>query len=226
MHRYRLHSYFRSSASYRVRICLALKGLGYDYVPVHLVADGGQQHAPSYRSLNPMREVPTLEVLNDAGDPVVGLAQSVAIVEYLDEVHPDPPLYGDSPLQRALIRQRVEGVNAGIQPVQNLRVMQRLDELFDIGRPGMAEWASHWIVRGFEGLEQLTAKTAGVYSVGDRVSAADVWLVPQVYNARRFSVDMTLFPTLKRVAETCEQLSPFVAAHPSNQADTPEEFGG
>ncbi len=224
MAKYTLYSYFRSSASYRVRIALALKGLDYEYRAVHLVADGGQQHSDAYRAKNPMSEVPTLEILSEGGDVEGRLAQSVAIIEYLDETHPAPALYPGDALNRALIRQRVEGVNAWIQPAQNLRVMQRVVELTGGGRPEMAAWARHWIDRGLSGLDTLVEATAGTYSVGDTITAADLWLVPQVYNARRFKLDMDDYPTLKRVAEACESLAAFQSAHPSCQPDTPEEL--
>jgi len=218
----KLYGYYRSSASYRVRIALALKGIDYTYVPVHLVK--AEQHDDAYRAKNPMREVPTLEFVDDDGSVNHRLAQSVAIVEYLDELYPEPALYPGDALNRALIRQRVEGVNAGIQPVQNFRVMKHVAELVGGGRPEMAAWAKHWITFGFEGLERLLAETAGTFSVGDTVTAADVWLVPQVYNARRFKLNLEDYPCIKRVAEACEGLAPFRAAHPHRQPDTPEEM--
>lgn len=219
--RYRLYSYFRSSCSYRVRIALHLKGLAFDYAPVHLLREGGEQHGAAYLATNPMREVPSLALLAADGAVAATIAQSVAIVEYLEQVHPTPPLLPADPLARAVVRQRVEAVNASIQPIQNLRVMQRLSADFGIDAEGNAAWARHWITSGFAGLEALVARSAGAYAVGDAVTLADLFLVPQVYNARRFGVAMEAFPTLARVDAALTALPAFAAAHPDAQPDAP-----
>jgi len=221
--RYTLYSYFRSSASYRVRAALGLKGVAYAYVPIHLLEGGGQQHTPVYRAINPMGELPALvvESAGEGGGPGEVLAQSIAILEYLEEMHPTPALLPAEPLARARVRQLVEVVNSSIQPIQNLKVMRRLAEVFGADREATAAWARHWITVGFDGLEVLLARTAGRHAYGDAVTLADVLIVPQVYNARRFDVDMAPFATIARVAEAAEALPAFEAAHPSRQPDAP-----
>ncbi|MCB9728220.1 MAG: maleylacetoacetate isomerase [Deltaproteobacteria bacterium] len=219
MTRYRLHGYFRSSATYRVRIALGLKGLSWETAPVHLVRGGGEQHGEAYRRLNPMREVPALELLDADGQTTAVLAQSVAILEYLDEVHPDPPLLPATPLLRARCRQLVEAVNSSIQPVQNLRVLLHLERALGADKAQVHAWAAHFIARGFEGLEPLLAQTAGRFAMGDAPTLADVVLVPQVFNARRFSVDLAPFPTIARVEASASQLDAFQAASPERQPD-------
>jgi maleylacetoacetate isomerase len=220
MPRYTLYSYFRSSASYRVRIAMGLKGLDYDYVPVHLLEDGGQQYGEAYKALNPMSELPCL-VVESEGQAAVALAQSVAILEYLEETHPVPPLLPSDPVARARVRQLVEVVNSSIQPIQNLKVMRRLTARFGTERDQNIAWARYWIDRGFEGLEVLLGRVAGRYAFGDQPTLADVVLVPQVYNARRFGVDMTRFPVIDRVASSAEALEGFQAAGPATQPDAP-----
>lgn len=220
----RLYSYFRSSCSYRVRIALGLKGLDYEYVPVHLLQDGGQQFSESYRNLNPVSEVPSLEVLGEDGEVVATLSQSVAILEYLDEVYPEPPLLPSDPADKAKVRQLVEVVNSSIQPIQNLKVMKKVMAQFNVERPVAVEWAAYWIELGFKGLEPLLAKTAGTYAFGDQVTLADALLVPQEYNARRFKIDMDQFPTIARVCATAKALPAFAKAAPEVQPDTPDDL--
>ena len=220
--RYTLYSYFRSSASYRVRIALQYKGLAYDYAPVHLLADGGQQYAADYRAVNPMSELPSL-VVRDAAGGAVTLAQSVAILEYLEETCPEPPLLPRDALGRARVRQLVEVVNSSIQPIQNLKVLKKLGDDFALDRAGQVAWGRYWVERGFGGLEGLLARVAGEHACGDAVTLADVVLVPQVYNARRFGMDLASFPTISRVAAAAEALPAFRAAHPDAQPDAPAE---
>lgn len=221
--RYTLYSYFRSSASWRVRAALHLKGLDFAYVPVHLLEGGGQQFSAAYRALNPLSELPCLVVHGEAGAPDVALGQSVAILEYLEEVHPRPALLPRDPVDRARVRQLVEAVNSSIQPVQNLRVLKKLgaDHGFDQG--ATAAWGRYWIERGFDGLERLLERTAGRHAFGDTVTLADVALVPQVFNARRFSCDLARFPIIARVAGAAEALAPFARARPEAQPDYPTE---
>lgn len=216
---YRLYSYFRSTTSYRVRIGLNLKGVSFETVPIHLLNNGGEQYSATYGAVNPMAELPTLEVVDGAGQVTARLSQSVAILEYLEETHPAPPLLPSSPLDRARVRQRVEVINASIHPVQNLKVMRKLTADFGTDRPRNFQWAAYWIARGFQGLEVLLADTAGVYSVGDDVTLADVALIPQVFNAHKFGVDMGPFPTIQRVTAACNTLSAFQAAAPDRQPD-------
>lgn len=224
MPRYTLYSYFRSSASYRVRIALAFKGLDYGYLPVHLLEGGGQQYGEAYKALNPMSELPCL-VVEEEGRPPVALAQSVAILEYLEETHPSPALLPADPVGRARVRQLVEVVNSSIQPIQNLKVMRRLTARFGTEREENIAWARYWIDRGFEGLEALLVVGAGEHAHGDQPTLADVALVPQVYNARRFGVDMARFPTIARVASSAEALEAFKAAAPGAQPDAPPPAG-
>ena len=216
----RLYSYFRSTTSYRVRIALNLKGVGYDTVPVHLLKDGGEQYKEDYSSVNPMSELPTLQVLDESGQELGTVSQSVAILEYLEECFPEPALLPADPLQRALVRQRLEVINSSIHPIQNLKVMRKLTEDFGTDRARNFEWASYWIDRGFVGLEALLDASAGVYSVGDSVTLADVALVPQVYNAHKFGVDMNRFPLIARIDSACREVDAFKRAAPDVQPDS------
>lgn len=212
-----LYGYWRSSATWRVRIALAHKGLSWTTIPVHLVRDGGQQHADAYRALNPMREVPTLLVDG------VAYAQSAAILEFLEEAVPTPALLPADPAQRAHARRLFEIINSGIQPLQNLRVLQHLETGLSLGPEQRSAWARHWISAGFDGLEPVLASRAGVYAVGDHVSVADTALVPQVYNARRFGLEVERWPTIARIDAALERLPAFRAAHPDRQPDAPPE---
>ena len=210
----RLYGYWRSSSSWRVRIALGLKGLAYEHVPVHLLKDGGEQHSEGYRALNPMRTVPLLEV--SEGGRVVRLAQSMAIIEYLEERHPSPPLLPGGPVERARVRMLAELMNSGIQPLHNLSVMQRIkNELHGDDKA----WSAYWIDRGLTSLRALVQESAGRYCVGDTVSLADVFLVPQLYAARRFGVDLGSYGLLTRIEAECAGLSAFQAAHAERQPD-------
>jgi maleylpyruvate isomerase len=208
----RLYSYWRSSASWRVRIALAFKKVAYEYVPVSLVKDGGEQHREQYRVLNPMAQVPTL-VLDDGRR----LSQSLAILEYLEETVPEPPLLPRDPYLRARARQLAELINAGIQPLQNLAPLRQVKSL------GLDEqaWAHHFIERGLEALERYAEPTAATFLVGDAPSFADICLVPQLFNARRFGVDLLRWPLLSRVEEACARLAPFQNGHAERQPDAP-----
>jgi maleylpyruvate isomerase len=209
----KLYGYWRSSASWRVRIGLHLKGLDFDYAAVHLVKDGGQQHSDEHHSRNPMRQVPVLELEHQG--QTVHLAQSLAILEFLDEVHPEPALLPADALGRTRARCLAEIVNAGVQPLQNLYVLQQLK------KEGVdaAQWSRHFISRGLMSLERAAQATAGRFLVGDQVTLADICLVPQLYNARRFQVDLDCTPLLLRVEEACNQLEAFARAHPDQQPD-------
>jgi maleylpyruvate isomerase len=219
----RLYGYWRSTSSWRVRIGLELKGVSYQVVPVHLLEDGGRQHAPEYLARNPMAQVPTLEWTELDGTPR-RLTQSLAILAYLDDRHPEPRILPVQPFDRARVWELAEMVNAGIQPLQNLAVLQRIDEVAgDLGRKG---WAAPHIVRGLTALETKTAEVAGTYAFGDTTTVADACLVPQLYAARRFGVDLDAFPTLTRVEEACAAHPAFQAAHPDRQPDAPKDPGG
>lgn len=210
----RLYGYWRSSSAWRVRIALAWKGIAYEYQAVHLRA--GEQQAPSYRALSPLGEVPTLE-WTEAGQPgaVRRLSQSFAIIDYLERIHPTPPLFPADPFLAARARQLAEMVNAGIQPLQNLAVLNRVRELQ--GDP--QAWARHYVTRGLAAMEALAPETAGAFLVGEAPTVADAYLIPQLYNARRFALDLAPYPTLLRAEASCEQIPAFVQAHPDKQPD-------
>jgi maleylpyruvate isomerase len=209
----KLHGYWRSSATYRVRIALNLKGIAYETIPVHLIKDGGEQHAPAFREKNPMEQVPVLEV-EHAGAKVL-LTQSVAIVEYLDETHPEPPLLPRDPVARARVRAAVEAVNSGIQPLHNLPV---LGELKRLGGDEVA-WSRGVIERGLAALEKLHDLAGGRYLVGDTLTLADVFLVPQLYGARRFKADLASCPKLHALSRRLEAMDAFHEARPEAQPD-------
>lgn len=207
-----LYSYFRSSCSWRVRIALALKGIEYDLVPVNLIKDGGQQLASDYRTVNPMLQVPALTIDG------ITLGQSLAIIQYLDETRPTPRLLPQDPKKRAQVRMISDHIVSGIQPLQNLAVLKQ------VGEEKMLSWAQHYITRGFQALEQILQGTAGKYCVEDQVSMADLCLVPQVYNADRFKVDLSPYPTITRINQALLELEAFKQTHPSRQPDTPPEM--
>lgn len=212
-----LYSYWRSSASWRVRIVLGLKAVPYAYVPVHLVRGGGEQRGAAHLTRNPMGQVPTLEW--EEGGQVRRLSQSVAIAEYLEARFPEPRLLPADAYQAALVRELVQIVNAGTQPLQNLSVTEHLRAVA-AGADADA-WNRHWIGRGLAALEARAQDTAGEFLVGDALSLADVFLVPQLYNARRFAVDLGAFPRLTAVEARVTALDAFARAHPDVQPDAP-----
>jgi maleylpyruvate isomerase len=216
----KLYGYWRSSSTWRVRIALAHKGLHYEYQAVHLVRDGGEQHQPAYREVNPMEEVPTLE-LHHAGRPR-RLAQSMAIIDYLEAVVPEPPLFPAEPFLRARARQLAEVVNAGIQPLQNSAVISRVKNELHADE---GDWARHFIARGLGALDLLGRETAGTFLIGDEPTVADVYLVPQLYNARRFSLDLAPYPTLLAIEAACLARPAFADSHPDKQPDAPGAAG-
>ncbi|XP_069807065.1 maleylacetoacetate isomerase isoform X2 [Dendropsophus ebraccatus] len=205
-----LFSYFRSSCSWRVRIALTLKGIEYEQRPVNLIQAGGQQLTDEYRRVNPMQQVPALRIDG------VTLSQSLAIIEYLEETRPQPPLLPRDPIKRGQCRMISDLIASGIQPLQNLGVLQRVGD-------GKLEWAQHFISKGFQALELLLQDTAGRYCVGDEVTMADLCLVPQVANADRFQVALGQFPTISRINQALLQLEAFQVTHPSRQPDTPPD---
>lgn len=210
----KLYNYWRSSASWRVRIALELKGVPYEYAPIHLLRDGGEQHGDEHRARNPMRQVPTLEFTENG--VTRRLSQSVAILEFLEERFPAPALLPADVWLRARTRQLVETVNSGIQPLQNLEPMRYVrDEL----KGDASAWTRHFIHRGMTALEAAAKETSGRYLVGDAVTLADLCLVPQMYAARRFGVDPNEFPTLARVEAECAAHEAFQRAHAERQPD-------
>ncbi|MGO4809264.1 maleylacetoacetate isomerase [Cupriavidus sp. 2MCAB6] len=212
---FKLYSYFRSSASYRVRIALRLKGLPYEYVPVHLLRDGGQQLLPAYRSLNPDALVPTL-----VDDDQV-LIQSVAMVEYLDETHPEPPLLPGTALDRAYIRAVALEVACEIHPLNNLRVLKYLKHTLGVAEEAKDAWYRHWVELGFESVNTNLVRSgkAGRFCFGDTPTLADICLVPQVFNAQRFNIDVGRYPAIAKVFESCMALPAFQQAEPKAQPD-------
>jgi len=209
----KLWSYWRSSCAYRVRIALGLKGLAFDYAAVHLMRDGGQQHLPDFHALNPQSQVPVLEL--DDGGQTIRLVQSMAIIEYLDERFPEPPLLPASLQGRAQVRALAELVNSGIQPLQNTSTFAELRKHGVATEP----WAHTFIAKGLTALERLAQPHAGQFLFGDNVTLADIYLVPQLYNARRFGVSLDALPTLTRAEASAQALPAFRAALPEVQPD-------
>ena len=206
-----LHSYWRSTAAYRVRIALNLKGLDYQQIPHDLRV--GEQAAPAYASVNPQQLIPALEV-----DGVV-LTQSLAILEWLEETHPEPRLLPARAADRAAVRAMAQTIAFDIHPLNNLRVLARLRAEFGADENAVSRWIAGWIADGFEALETLIAKRGGAFAYGDTPTLADCCLVPQVYSARRFNVDLAHYPRLVDAADRAGELDAFVAAHPTNQPD-------
>lgn len=206
-----LFGYWRSSASFRVRLVLQLKGLGYEQHPVNLRQ--GEQKEKAYRRVNPQGLVPFLI------DGDVQLGQSVAIMEYLDETYPAYPLMPSAPEERAKVRQIVNMIACDTHPLNNLRVLNYLEQELGQSKTARDAWYRHWIDETFTALEQLLMTTAGVYCVGNEVTLADCMLVPQVYNAHRFNMTLDDYPTIARIVANCEQLQAFVKAAPANQPD-------
>ena len=210
-----LHTYFRSSASYRVRIALALKGLAYESVPVHLVRGGGQQHSAAFAKLNPAELVPVLV------DGSVTLTQSLAIIEYLDELHPEPALLPADAPGRARVRAIAQTIACEIHPMNNLRVLQHLEATLGASAQAKSAWYAHWVALGFTVVESMLSQGAatGRYCHGETPTLADCCLVPQIYNAERFGVSMDAYPTLRRIGQACMELPAFQQASPEAQAD-------
>ncbi len=210
-----LYSYWRSSAAWRVRIALALKGLPHVIRPVHLLKDGGQQHHEDYRRLNPQARVPTLL----DGERV--LTQSLAIIEYLDECYPDPPLLPPTPRERARVRAMAQLIACDVHPLNNLRVLQQLERRFHIDAGQKTAWMHHWMREGFDALEQMLRDNpaTGDFCEGDHPSLADLCLVPQLYNARRFELDLSPWSEITRIEANCLALPAFADSAPQLQPD-------
>ncbi|HET6603128.1 MAG TPA: maleylacetoacetate isomerase [Xanthomonadaceae bacterium] len=217
----KLYSYWRSSAAYRIRIALNLKGLPHEIVPVHLASGGGEQHSENFRILNPQEMVP---VLVD-GNRIV--RQSLAILEYLEESWPDPTLLPPGSRDRARVRGIAQLIACDIHPLNNLRVLQFFENIWSVPQPERVVWVRHWIEEGFRALEMILSDNpaTGSFCEGDAPTIADVCLVPQVYNAERFGVDMTPYPTVARVNAECLKLPAFDSARPEVQADAPNHNG-
>ena len=207
-----LYSYFRSSAAYRVRIALNLKGLAYETVSIHLQKEGGLNRKPAYRAVNPQMRVPALKL--DSGDV---LTQSLAIIEYLDELHPQPPLLPRGTLERAKVRALAQLVACDIHPLNNTSPLRYLKHELGQDQAKIDAWYHHWILEGFEPLEAMLRPAP--YAFGSEVTLADICLVPQVYNARRLKVPLDRFPKIVAVDAACAKLPAFEQAQPENQPD-------
>jgi len=216
----KLYGYWRSSASYRLRIALNIKGLAYDHEAVHLVKDGGQQLSSAYRALNPNARVPTL-VLDDGE----ALTQSMAILDYLEEAYPEPSFLPGDPIARAHCRAFAQLIACDIQPLANLSVLRYVKETLGADKACADAWAAHWTTRGLAALEELAVRAAaktsgkGAFLFGDGPTLAEITLVPQLYNARRIALDLEAYPRLLAADEAARGLAPFAAAAPESQLD-------
>ena len=207
------YTYFRSSAAYRVRIALNLKGLSPEPIAIHLTKDGGKQHTPEFRTINPQGRVPALVL--DSGDI---LTQSLAIIEYLDETHPNPPLLPKDPVKRAKVRAFAQVIACDIHPLNNLVALQYLRRVLKHEQTEIDAWYHHWVIEGFKTLETMVE--SGPYAFGNAVTVADICLVPQMANARRLKVPLDAFPKLVAVDAALLKLPAFDKARPENQPDT------
>lgn len=206
----RLYSYFRSSAAYRVRIALNYKGIEYQQVPVNLLDD--EQNSKEYLAINPLGLVPALEL----GDATI-ITQSTAILEWLEEQYPEPGLYPSDAATRAKARSLCNIIACDIHPLNNLRVLKYLKEELQVSEEQTNNWYQHWIAKGFSSVEK--ALSPGSYALGHAVSMVDIYLIPQVYNARRFHQDMNSYPNITRIYHNCNELDAFKMAAPESQMD-------
>jgi maleylpyruvate isomerase len=208
----KLYSYFRSSAAYRVRIALNLKGIAYDMTSVHLTKEGGLNRKPEYRAVNPQMKVPALEL---PGGEI--LIQSMAIIDYLDETHPQPALLPKDPLQRAKVRAIAQIIACDIHPLNNVAPLRYLKNVLGHDQAAIDAWYHHWIIEGFDALEALIQPAP--YTCGAQVTLADLCLVPQVFNARRLKVPLDRYPKIVAADAACNKLAAFDKARPENQPD-------
>ena len=211
----KLHTYFRSSAAFRVRIALNIKGVAYEAVPRHLLKEGGQHRSADYLAANPQGLIPALE------DHGVVLAQSLAIIEYLEETHPEPPLLPRNAIERAQVRAMALGIACDVHPLQNLSVTNYLSQELKQDDTAVERWRTHWISKGFRALEELAKRHSGdgVHCFGSSVTLADVFLLPQLVSARRFKCDVAPYPTLVNIGKHLETLPAFAKAAPAAQPD-------
>jgi len=212
--RLRLYSYWRSSASHRVRIALQLKGLDYEYVAVHLATDGGQQYSAAYRALNPQSRVPALETADGV------LTQSMAIMEWLEETYPDPRLLPATAAERARVRAMAQIMVADVQPLQNVSVTNYLHEQLHLDEAAIEAWRRAWVGRGLAALEEMLERSApGEFCVGAHPTLADACLLPQCASAHRFGVDVSAYPRIARIEQACNAIGAFQRAAPAQQPD-------
>lgn len=208
----KLYSYFRSSAAFRVRIALNLKGLSYETIPIHLVKDGGHNYRPEYKSVNPQMRVPALTL--DSGKLLI---QSLAIIEYLDEIQPDPPFLPRDPLARAEVRAISQIIACDIHPLNNTSALRYLKKPLGHEQAEIDAWYHHWVLTGFEAIEAMIEP--GPYTCGSAITEADICLVPQVFNARRLNVPLDRFPKIVAADAACLKLEAFDKARPEQQPD-------
>jgi maleylacetoacetate isomerase len=208
----KLYSYFRSSAAYRVRIALNLKGIAYETLPIHLIKEGGHNRRPEFRAINPQMRVPALVA---PGGEV--LTQSLAIIEYLDEIKPEPPLLPKDPIARARVRALADIIACDIHPMNNVGSLRYLKREMHQEQPAIDAWYHHWVIDGFDAVETLVRP--GPYSFGSDITLADVFLVPQVANARRLKVPLEAFPKIVGIETACLRLDAFDRARPDKQPD-------
>lgn len=218
-----LYNYFRSSTSYRARIALEVKKLSFEYKPIHLLNNGGEQHSAEYRALNPMGGVPTLVHETNGEKRVIG--QSIVICEYLDEAFPQSyQLFPKDPYKKALVKQFCENINADTHAYGNLRTLQYLEKNFGATEDQKAQWAHHWTTSGLTACEKMLEKYSGTFCFGNEITAADVFLAPQIFTAQRFKVPLEAFPKIMQIANHCNSLDSFKKAHPLRQLDTPADL--
>tara|TARA_Y100000817_G_C16809276_1_gene523476 strand:- start:335 stop:1000 length:666 start_codon:yes stop_codon:yes gene_type:complete len=213
----RLFSYYRSSCSYRVRIALHYKNIEFDYIPIHLINDGGEQNSEEFVKINPMGQIPFYF------DGRNGFSQSMAIMQYLDETHPNPRIFPEKLDEKFKVIELCEMINSGIQPIQNLSVIQALQKDHGFSQDDISLWCRRWIEKGLTAYQSMIEKIAGQYSLAHMITAADMFLVPQVYNANRFDVDMDRFQLLEKIVSNCMQEAAFIEASPQSQPDTPTD---
>nr|WP_148340816.1 maleylacetoacetate isomerase [Aquicella siphonis] len=210
----KLYDYFRSSASYRVRIALNLKKLDYQSVPVHLLNNGGEQHSDEYRKINPQSLVPALQDGNKI------LTQSLAIIEYLEDLHPEPPLLPSHPYEKARVRSFALSIAADLHPLNNLRILKYLTEELHLSDEQKTKWYHHWMNKGLTALEKQLERhpSTDEFCFGSQPTLADLCLVPQLLNARRFNCNLDACPTLVRIDANCQKLEAFIKARPAEAA--------
>ncbi len=209
----KLYTYFRSSAAYRVRIALNLKGLHAEQIPVHLVNNGGEQHSEAYKAVNPSELIPTLV------EDKFQLSQSLSILEYLNEQHPEVALLPQDAQQRALVRAFSLAIACDIHPLNNLRVLQYLTGPLQVTDEQKTAWYKHWVEMGFKTLEALLSQSNGKYCFGEQATLADCCLIPQVYNALRFNIDLSAYPKIQSIYTHCNTLKAFQQAAPEAQPE-------
>ncbi|MCM2355035.1 MAG: maleylacetoacetate isomerase [Pseudobdellovibrio sp.] len=218
-----LYNYFRSSTSYRARIALEVKKLPFDYKPIHLLNNGGEQHSAEYHALNPMGGVPTLVHEMNGKKNVIG--QSMAICEYLDEAFPQSyQLFPKDPYKKALVKQFCENINADTHAYGNLRTLQYLEKNFGATEEQKTKWIHYFITAGLTACEKMLEKHSGSFCFGDEITAADLFLVPQIFTSQRFKVPLEAFPYINKIVNHCSSIDAFKKAHPFRQVDTPEDL--